>query len=244
VLGALFPALVAGAGFGGVAVAGMAGLRIGPLVRHAAVGIAAGILLAVAFADIFPEALDEAGAKTTSLCFLGGFGLLFVLEVLTRGHTHHEGGEEPVEHASLTPFFAGLLVHNFVDGVVLAAGHEVSSEAGAAVAAGILVHQLPVGISFAVVVAAVGGTRARGMTWALLLAIAIPVGAAVTEALPSLEGNEMGALLGVAGGALAYIASGHLLPEAHAEHPSLSVSLLFPASLLGTAALLLYVVGS
>jgi zinc transporter ZupT len=61
---ALLPALIAGAGFAGVALAGLAGLRIGPRLRGAAVGVAAGILLAVALADLFPEALEEAGAKT------------------------------------------------------------------------------------------------------------------------------------------------------------------------------------
>ena len=239
---ALLPALIAGAGFGGVALAGLAGLRIGPRLRGAAVGVAAGILLAVALADLFPEALEEAGAKPASLWFLIGFALLFVVEVATRGHTHHEAGEEHVEHSSLTPFVTGLLLHNFVDGAVLAAGREASAEVGTAIAIGIVVHQLPVGLSFAAVVATVPGGRERARTWAVVLGAAIPAGALAVAALPSLEGAELGALLAAAGGALAYIGAGHLLPEAHSEHPSLSSGSLFPASLLGTAVLLLYVI--
>ena len=96
-LGALLPALVAGAGFGGVAGAGMSGLRISPGLRHAAIGMAAGILLAVAFADLFPEGLQEAGMRAGAMWFLTGFAALFVLEVATRGHTHHAQGEEPVQ---------------------------------------------------------------------------------------------------------------------------------------------------
>jgi zinc transporter, ZIP family len=241
VLGALLPALVAGAGFGGVAVAGMSGLRISAGLRHAAIGVAAGILLAVAFADLFPEGLEGAGMRAGAMWFLAGFGALFVLEVATRGHTHHAHGEEPVEHASLTPFLAGLLLHNVVDGIVLAAGAESSTEAGTVVSLGILVHQLPVGVSFAAVLAAAGAERRRGIAWAIGLGAAIPAGALVTAALPGLDGAELGALLAAAGGALAYIGAGHLLPEAHAEHPSALTSGLFPAALLGTAALLLYV---
>ena len=156
--------------------AGLAGLRIGPRLRGAAVGVAAGILLAVALADLFPEALAEAGAKTASLWFLVGFAVLFVVEVVTRGHTHHEAGEEHVEHSSLTPFVTGLLLHNFVDGAVLAAGREASAEVGTAIAIGIVVHQLPVGLSFAAVVATVPGGRERARTWAVVLGAAIPAG--------------------------------------------------------------------
>jgi zinc transporter ZupT len=239
---ALVPALIAGVGFGGVALAGMAGLRIGPGMRHAAAAVAAGILLAVAFADLFPEALDEADPKAAALWFLAGFAVLFVVEVATRGHTHHEAGEEHVEHTSLTPFVVGLLLHNLVDGAVLAAGQEASTEVGTAVAVGILVHQLPVGVSFAAVAATVGADARTARRCAVLLGAAIPLGALVTSALPSLEGAELGALLASAGGALSYIAAGHLLPEAQAEHPSTVSSLLFPVALLGTAALLLYAI--
>jgi zinc transporter, ZIP family len=239
---AIIPAIIAGIGFGGAALAGLAGLRIGPRVRGAAIGVAAGILLAVAVADLFPEALEQAGTKAAAMWFLVGFAVLFTVEVVTRGHTHHESGEEHVDHASLTPFVAGLLVHNFVDGAVLAAGREASVEVGTAVAIGIVIHQLPVGLSFAAVVATAARGRERGRAWALVLAAAIPCGAVVVAALPGLEGAELGALLAGAGGALAYIAAGHLLPQAHAEHPSLSTSFLFPLSLVGTAALLLYVI--
>jgi zinc transporter, ZIP family len=241
---AIVPALIAGAGFGGIALAGMAGLRIGSRLRHAAAGIAAGILLAVALADLFPEALAEADPKAAAMWFLVGFAALFVTEVVTRGHTHHAAGdvEDHVEHSSLTPFVAGLLLHNLVDGAVLTAGQEVSTEASTALAVGILVHQVPVAISFAAVVATVGADRRTGRRWAVVLGAAIPVGALVTAAVPGLEGAELGALLAAAGGALSYIAAGHLLPEAHAEHPSPVASLLFPVALLGTAALLLYVI--
>ncbi len=240
-LGSLAPAVVAGAGFAGVALAGMAGLRIGAALRGAAIGVAAGILLAVAFAELFPEALEEADHDLAAMSFLAGFAALFVVEVATRGHTHHEGGEEHVDHASLTPFLAGLLLHNLVDGVVLAAGVEASTEAATAVSVGILVHQLPVGVSFAAVAAAAGAERKRMMAWALVLGLAIPLGALVTTAAPGLDGRELGALLAAAGGALAYIGAGHLLPEAHAEHPSAFVSAFFPVALLGTAVLLLFV---
>lgn len=237
---AIVPALIAGAGFGGIALGGMAGLRIGPRLRHAAAAVAAGILLAVAFAELFPEALYEADPKAAALWFLGGFATLFVVEVVTRGHTHHETEEEHVEHSSLTPFVTGLLLHNFVDGAVLAAGHEVSNEASAALAVGIIVHQLPVAISFAAVARTVSARVSVEKVWAVVLAATIPLGALVTSAIPGLEGQELGALLAAAAGALGYIAAGHLLPEAHAEHPS-AVSMLFPVALLGTAVLLLYV---
>jgi zinc transporter ZupT len=242
---ALAPSLVAGAGFGGVAAAGLAGFRIRAAVRDAAIGVAAGILLAVAFAELFPEGLELAGIETAPLCFLAGFAGLFLVEVATRGHTHHQGGEHgPVEEhaASLIPFLTGLALHNVVDGAVLATSTELSAEAGVAVSLGILVHQLPVGISLAAVLGAAGVGRRRGLGMGLALAAAIPVGALAAVVLPSLDDAELGGMLAAAAGALGYIASGHLLPEAQREHPSASVSALFPAALLGTALLFAFAI--
>ena len=89
------------------------------------VAIAAAILLALAFADLFPEGLELAG-ELAIMGFIGGFILLFLTEVFTSAHTHHSPEEHVHKHA-LGPFALGLAIHNFADGFVLGVGAKASA---------------------------------------------------------------------------------------------------------------------
>ena len=63
----------------------------------------------------------------------------------------------------------------------------------------------------------------------------------MTVALPSPGEGTLGLLTGVAGGVLAYIGAAHLLPEAQAEHTDRFASILFVATLVLTAASLMFI---
>jgi ZIP family zinc transporter len=135
---------------------------------------------------------------------------------------------------AIAPFLLGLGLHNLADGLVIGASHEVSDAAEVGVAAGILIHQLPVGLSFAAVLLASGVAKRRMHLQAAMVAAMIPLGAIIVIAVPHLAGSTLGVLLGVAAGALIYVASGHLLPEAHSEERRPFIALLFAAAILGT----------
>ncbi|HZC84760.1 MAG TPA: hypothetical protein VE194_10035, partial [Rubrobacter sp.] len=101
---------------------------------------------------------------------------------------------------------------------------------------GVLVHQVPVGISLAAVLLAARVGKAGVMRTSVLLGLAIPAAAAFTAAFPAPGGGMLGLLIGVAGGILAYIGAAHLLPEAQAEHTNRFAGILFVVTLLITAA--------
>ena len=232
-------AALAGAAFALVALLGAARTAPSPRVRSIAAGVAAGILLALAFAELFPEALERAGHEAAAIGFTVGFVALFAVEAVTKGHTHHGQDVDRVHlaHHSLAPFVIGLAIHNFADGFSIAAGTEVSGAAGAGVAIGVLVHQLPVGISFAAVLLALGSPRAFVLRAAVALGLLIPVGAALVAALPAPGTDALGLILGAASGALVYIGAGHLLPEAQSERSTLTVAAVFPLALVATTLL-------
>lgn len=203
--------------------------------RSYLVAIAAGILLALSFGDLFPEALELAGEGAV-LAFVGGFALLFIAEAFTRARTHTSPRERTDRHA-LGLFESGLAIHNLVDGFVLGVSANLSGLAAGAVTMGILAHQMPVGISLAAVLAASGAGRDRIMRKAALLGLAIPLAAAVTVAFPDPGDRSLGLLIGVAGGVMAYLGAAHLLPEAQANPRSgttLPTSLVFVAALTAT----------
>jgi zinc transporter ZupT len=234
-------ATLAAIGFSGASLLALLGGEVSAKGRSYAVAVAAGILLALAFVDLFPEALELAGDSAIA-GFVGGFVLLFLTEALTRAHTHHSTEERVRKHA-LGPFVLGLAVHNFADGFVLGVGAKVSAITSWLVGLGVLVHQMPVGISLAAVFVAASASSARILRTAILLGLAIPLAAGLTVALPVPSAQALGFMTGVAGGVLAYVGAAHLLPEAQAEHPSRGTGILFAATLVVSAAGLAVVPG-
>lgn len=227
-------AVVAGVGFTLASLGAVAGRGLPASARSVAVGAAAGILLAIVFADLFPEALEVGGMRAPAIAFGFGFSALFLVEATTRGHTHHHGGSQVVAPHRLAPFVLGLAVHNFGDGAVLGATSALSAEAAPAVAIGILVHQLPVALSVTAVLAAADAARGTSVRVAIVLGLMIPVGALVVVALPLADDTVAGAVTGLAAGALTYVAGAHLLPEVQAEDADRTIVLAFPAALLIT----------
>jgi zinc transporter ZupT len=238
---AILLAALAAIGFSGASLLALLGGELRAKGRSYSAAVAAGILLALAFVDLFPESLELAGVAAI-MGFVGGFTLLFLTEAFTRAHTHHSPEESIHKHA-LGPFVLGLAIHNFADGFVLGVSAEMSEVTSGLVGLGVLIHQVPVGISLAAVLLAARATRTRVIRTAVLLGLAIPLAAGLTVALPVPGEGALGLLTGVAGGVLAYVGAAHLLPEAQAEHPSRVTAGLFAATLVITTICLMTVLG-
>jgi ZIP family zinc transporter len=240
-MSAILMALLAAGGFAGASLLALYGGEFGTRGRAYSAAFAAGILLALAFVDLFPEGL-ELDSEPAVWGFVGGFALLFSTEAFTQAHTYHSPEEHIRKHA-LRPFVTGLAVHNFADGFVLGVGAKTSAVTSWLVGLGILVHQIPVGISLAAILLAARADRSRVIRTTILLGLAIPLAAALTAAL-SVPGEGLLAFLtGVAGGVLAYVGAAHLLPEAQAERPSRTTAILFVATLVLTAVGLMAALG-
>lgn len=236
---AILLSVLAAAGFVAASLLGLLGGKLGAGSRSYPAAVAAGILLALAFADLFPEGLELAG-DAAILGFVGGFSGLFLIEAFTRAHTHHTPAEHIGKHA-LGPFALGLAIHNLADGFVLGVGARAAEVTSGLIGLGILIHQLPVGVSLAAVFAAAGAARGRVVRTTLLLGLAIPLAAALTLILPVPGDTALGFLTGIAGGVLAYVGTALLLPEAQTEHPSRGVGIVLVATLVGTTLLLMTV---
>lgn len=231
---AILLAILAAIGFSGASLLALPGKELRARGRSYSSAVAAGILLALAFVDLFPEGLELAGEPAIA-GFVGGFTLLFLTEALAHAHTHHSPGERVHKHA-LGPFILGLTIHNLADGFVLGVGAEASTAVSGLVGLGILIHQAPVGISLAAVLLAAQASRAQVVRATLIPGLAIPLAAGLTTAFPIAGEGTLGLLVGAAGGALAYMGSAHLLPEAQAEHPGKVTGGLFVLTLVVTTA--------
>jgi zinc transporter ZupT len=240
-MSAIIMAAVAAVGFGGASLLALFGGELGARGRAYSAAVASGILLALAFADLFPEGLEMAGGVAVS-GFVGGFALLFLTEAFTQAHTHHSP-QEHVDKHPLVPFVLGLGIHNLADGFVLGVGAKTAAVTSWLVGLGVLVHQVPVGISLAAILLAARAERGQVIRTTVALGLAIPLAAALTVILPAPTEAALGLLTGVAGGVLAYVGAAHLLPEAQAERPSTTTGVLFTVTLILTTVGLLTVLG-
>jgi zinc transporter ZupT len=238
---AMIMAGLAAAGFAGASLLALLGGELGIRGRAYSAAIASGILLALAFADLFPEGLEMAGGLAI-FGFVGGFILLFLTEAFTLAHTHHSPEEHVGKHP-LGPFVVGLAIHNLADGFVLGVGAKAATVTSWLVGLGVLVHQVPVGVSLAAILLAARADRPQVIGTTVSLGLAIPLAAALTVMLPAPTDAAIGLLIGLAGGVLAYVGAAHLLPEAQAERPSRITAVLFAATLVVTTMALMTVLG-
>ena len=240
-MSAMIMAGLAAAGFAGASLLALLGGELGVRGRAYSAAIASGILLALAFADLFPEGLEMAGGLAI-FGFVGGFILLFLTEAFTLAHTHHSPEEHVGKHP-LGPFVVGLAIHNLADGFVLGVGAKAAAVTSWLVGLGVLVHQVPVGVSLAAILLAARADRPQVVGTTVSLGLAIPLAAVLTVMLPAPTDAAIGLLIGLAGGVLAYVGAAHLLPEAQAERPSRITAVLFAATLVVTTMALMTVLG-
>ncbi len=187
---------------------------------HYVNSFAAGALIAIALAELLPEAVEHwEPASNAMLVVLATFIAFYLLEaavVFHSGAAIHFTEQCPVERHSKGPvIFSGLFLHSLIDGFVITVGFEVSTELGLLAALGVILHELPEGITSAALL-----LRSMKRRTALLLSVAValatPVGAAIALGpLSGLSESAMGAMLAIAGGSFLYIAASDLLPETH-----------------------------
>ena len=178
----------------------------------------AGMLIAIAFLDLFPEAIERGLAIDLEphVVFgwaLGAIVLFFVLERSFIWFHHHH--EPDMKLPSTTLLVIGDTLHNFIDGVVIAAAFLISLPTGIVTALAVAAHEIPQEIADFGLLLRTGMRRKRVLLINLLSALATPVGAVLglyaSDFVQSVEPH----LLGFAAGMFTYIACSDLIPELH-----------------------------
>jgi ZIP family zinc transporter len=196
--------------------------------RHLVLGLAAGLMLGVVGFDLLPEALAQVhrsvfGVPAAMLAVVGGFLSIHVVEralALHRGSEEHYGGHSHAVRSIGLTAGAALVVHSVLDGVGIGAGFQAGTTVGVAVAVAVVAHDFADGFNTFTITALYGNARRRSLTLLGLDALA-PVVGAVLGTLIHFPEVAVGLYLGYFAGFLLYLATGSILPEAHARHESL-----------------------
>lgn len=192
----------------------------------ALVAFSTGALIGSAFLHLLPEAIEGAGPENIIKVFLFvilGFASFFILENFIHWHHHHAK-----EHPEIMPFSYLILVsdaiHNFVDGVVIAASFVVSFPLGIAASLAVIIHEIPQEMGDFGVLIYGGIKKSRALLLNFLSALVAVLGGLVGFLLSGKMGENVVFLLPFAAGNFIYIASTDLIPEIKSKmtHPKSS----------------------
>ena len=196
------------------------------------VAFSAGTMLSAALMDVLPEALEQEGVDPHLL-----FGVLLLAllcfyfmerAALWRHHHHSPDAAQdladtavPHHHADLKPArYAALLgdgVHNFVDGLLIAAAFMADPWLGVTTAAAIFVHELPQEIGKFALYLASGWTKTQALTMNLLGGMTSLLGGLVGWWLLE-PGPAIPYVLMVTVASFVYISLADLMPFLHKQH--------------------------
>lgn len=180
------------------------------------IAFSAGALLGDVFIHIIPEMAEAEFTPLTGFYFLLGIIVFFLLEKYI--HWHHGYGEHDEKaHATTYLTILGDALHNFIDGIIIAASFLISIPLGIATTVAVLFHEIPQELGQFGILVHGGWSRAKALLYNFASALTSILGAAVVFFLvPGLE-EAPTYLLALAGANFIYIAMSDIIPELQKE---------------------------
>jgi len=202
---------------------------LGRVVKHL-VSLSTGVLLGTALMNILPEAF-ESGAKPQGLflTLLGGLMFFFLLEkaALYR-HTHHHEGDGHHHHHHFDEEQAGRggfsvlvgdSIHNFCDGIIIAAAFLADHRLGTVTAMAIIAHEIPQEVGDYIVLLNAGFTRSRALMFNALSGFAACLGGLVGYFVVGPWESLFPYLLVAASSSFIYVSVADLIPQLQRRLP-------------------------
>lgn len=187
---------------------------------HKLVGFSVGVLLAVTFLHMLPEAIEQLDAHQVGATVLAGIFIFFALEkaALWR-HDHHEDeGHVCHSHHAAGPLIViGDGLHNFVDGVLIAAAFLQDPALGWATTIAVISHEVPQEVGDFMVLLAAGYSRTKALMLNLLSSLAAVVGGVVGWLTLSGASGIVPYVIALAASSFIYIAVADLVPVLHKQ---------------------------
>ena len=194
------------------------------------VSYAIGALLGAVFLEILPHALEHTGDfHTLGGVVLGGILGFFLLEKLVlwrHCHTEHceahgtgsftQSHEHDHDHGRTGMMITvGDTVHNFVDGVMIAAAFLVDVKLGVVTAFAIAAHEVPQELGDFLILLHSGYSKTRALMLNLLSSGAMLIGALLGYFLLGSMQSLLPFMLAIAAAGMIYVAVADLIPGLH-----------------------------
>jgi ZIP family zinc transporter len=194
---------------------------------HLVLGLSAGLLLGLVGFDLLPEVFEMnhdtwLGVPAVSVALLAGFLTLHIVEGFFGSHEPAESdyGHDH-EHHNIAGAVGALAMggHVFLDGIGLGVAFQIDTKLGFAVFLAVLVHAFSDGLNTVSLMVKSGHWTSRSYVLLGVDAIA-RVGGATFGTYLALSDSLLSIYLALFSGFLIYLATSHILPEAHSRHSS------------------------
>jgi zinc and cadmium transporter len=204
---------------------------LGRVVRHL-VSLSTGMLLGTALLHVLPEAFESGTAPhALFLTLLGGLLFFFLLEKaeLYR-HGHHHEGDDPHHHhhhgfdaeqagRGGWAVLLGDSIHNFCDGVIIAAAFLADTRLGLVTAAAIIAHEIPQEVGDYIVLLNAGFSRTKALLYNGLSGLAAVFGGVLGYFVVGPWEALFPYLLVAASSSFVYVAVADLMPQLQQRLP-------------------------
>jgi len=181
------------------------------------ISFSAGALFGDAFIHLLPELAEDGIVLGVSLSIIFGIVLFFSLEkVIHWRHCHMPTTKTHVHPFAYMNLFGDAL-HNFIDGLIIAASYIVSIPAGVATTIAVLLHEIPQEIGDFGVLVYAGFSKGKAVLMNFFTALTAVLGVVVALLLSGWFAGIEQYFIGIAIGGFLYIAGSDLIPELHKE---------------------------
>jgi zinc and cadmium transporter len=196
---------------------------LGLIVKHL-VSLSTGVLLGTALLHVLPEAFESAvPPHELFLTLLGGLMFFFLLEkaeLYRHGHhheddhhDHHHGFDADQAGRGGLSVLVGDSIHNFCDGIIIAAAFMANPQLGFVTAAAIIAHEIPQEVGDYIVLINAGLSRQRALAYNAISGMAAVVGGVLGYVLIGAWQQYLPYLMVVAASSFVYVAVADLIPQ-------------------------------
>ena len=206
------------------------------MVQRALTGFAAGIMVSASVWSLLIPSMDYAAemGKFAFVPAVVGFwiGILFLLamdHIIPHLHMDTDKAEGPKSKLKKTTMLVfAVTLHNIPEGMAvgvvyagyLAGNMQISAMGALALAIGIAIQNFPEGAIISMPLHSSGKSKFKSFLGGTLSGIVEPIGAIITIALTRIVVPILPYFLSFAAGAMIYVVSSELIPEAQAEKKS------------------------
>jgi len=179
------------------------------------VSLSAGALMGGAFIHLLPESVEKGGEMNPFIFVLMGFILFFLIEKVLHWRHCHKGKCDV--HTFHYMNLIGDSIHNFIDGLIIAASFIVSIPLGLTTTIAIAAHEIPQEIGDFGVLVYGGFKKKKALVLNFIIALTIVLGGIVGYFISQNIEQAVVFLIPFAAGGFIYIAATDLVPEIKKE---------------------------
>ena len=195
---------------------------------------ASGLMLAVICFDLIPDSIEISSVYVTILGIILGIIIMVLCDNLVqnifskkvninnsygkKGYLNKKASKKAIDIGLLKTGIIvsiGLALHNIPEGLAIGSGFDSSASLGLSLALAICLHDIPEGISMAVPMKNGGMNPIKVMFYVILSGIATGLGALIGAIVGNISRQVIAVCLSFAAGAMLYIVTGELIPEAN-----------------------------